>query len=317
MPARDEDLGGDPHSLGRLALAAYPTIGPIADMSLIAESFNTVFRVVTLEGVEAALRVGPAERIHAEGTELTEALWMRALRADAGIRAARVYDATNGAPLVRLAAPARSQPRICMLFEWISGDVLSIAMSGAIARRSGVLLALLHEHAAGWHDVQSPVLKADRVLYWQVDNRLAELRPVQPLIDEALARAEAALAALWADPPHRPHLLHGDFTPDNVMTCGQDLAPIDFQDLVVGFDIQDLAIALVAFGAFDDADDLRQMFQAGYRMIRPWPDLEPSVLDALTAARRLHQLNLALNLRKPGLENHVARALQLLTNWMA
>lgn len=306
----------DPRSLGRAALAEYPAVGPVAEMALVAESFNTIFRVVTLDGVEAALRVGPVERIHAEGTELTEAAWMRALHAEAGIRVAGVHDAADGAPFVRLTAPASPEPRICMLFEWIDGDVLGAGMSADAARRSGTLLALLHEHAAGWPDADHPVLKADRVLYWQVDDRLDELRPVQPLIADALTRVDAVLAAIWADPPHRPHLLHGDFTPDNVMTSGPDLVPIDFQDLVVGFDIQDLAIALIAFGRFDDADDLRQEFRAGYRTIRPWPDLDPDVLDALTAARRLHQLNLGLNLRRPGIESYIARSLELLAPWM-
>lgn len=40
------------------------------------------------------------------------------------------------------------------------------------------------------------------------------------------------------------------------------------------------------------------------------------MVEALRAARRLHQLNLALTLRRPGLDQFVAAALELVAAWM-
>ena len=290
------------------ALGAYPGFGDAA-VEAVAASFNTVFRVEPVVGAAAALRVGPVERIHPAGTELIEARWMRALRADAGVPTPQVHDTAAGQPFV-------PGPRICMLFEWVPGVALGEVMDPSRAGRMGALLARIHDHAAGWPPDPAP-LTADRVLYWQIEDRLDEVRSVDPIVGEAFARASAAVAELWADPPHRPHLLHGDFTPDNVMVHDDVLVPIDFQDLVVGFDIQDLAMALVSLGRFDDADDLRRRFRVGYETVRPWPGPDRPLLDTLIAARRLHQLNLALTLRRPGLDHFIARARQLLGEWMA
>ena len=161
--------------------------------------------------------------------------------------------------------------------------------------------------------VQRSVPVADRVLYWGVENRLHELGPA---ILEAFDRATASIEELWAAPPSPPQLLHGDLTPHNVMVDGDRLIPIDFQDAVWGLDVQDLALSLLSLEQVDSSDDLRVTFRLGYESVRPWPDLSPELLATLCAARRLHQLNLSLTLRKPGLDVFVARMQGLIERWL-
>jgi hypothetical protein len=53
--------------------------------------------------------------------------------------------------------------------------------------------------------------------------------------------------------------------------------------------------------------------------VRPWPEFSPELLESLIAARRLHQINLTLNLHGPDcltdyLESH-ARRLQGWLRW--
>ena len=148
-----------------------------------------------------------------------------------------------------------------------------------------------------------------------VENRLGEVAS-SALVGEALDRAQRFLSELWAHPPRPPHLIHGDLTPDNILVDHGTLVPIDFQDLVWGLDIQDLAIVWSALAPFDEQDRLRDRFRAGYATVRPWPELDPETLAALIAARRLHQLNLALTLRKPGLADFVTRATKVIAEWM-
>lgn len=205
-----------------------------------------------------------------------------------------------------------------MLFRWVLGKPLSESMSTARAEEMGRLAARLHEHAAATAPQEAPsVLVADRVLYWRVENRLGALASSGSLISEAMDRAGCVLAEVWADPPHRPHLIHGDLTPNNVMVSEGSTVPIDFQDLVWGLEMQDLAISLSSFGRFDEAEALRERFRIGYSAVRPWPELDPKTLRALVVARLLHQLNLALTLRKAGLDRFVTRAEALIGEWMA
>lgn len=59
--------------LARDAITAYGIAPEGVRIGLAAQSFNTVFRVIDGSGQSTALRVGPVERIHAEGTEHVEA----------------------------------------------------------------------------------------------------------------------------------------------------------------------------------------------------------------------------------------------------
>jgi Ser/Thr protein kinase RdoA (MazF antagonist) len=304
-------------ALARTATTNYPIVSADASITFVARSFNTTFHILAT-GSSTALRVAPRERIHADGTEQVEARWMRSLQTDGIVSPPDVIDTCDGAPYVEITHPGVPGERICMLFRWIEGQPLTDAMTLDRARQMGELAALLHEHAANAATREAPsVLVADRVLYWRLPNQFGEARSTDTLFDEALDRAERALAAVWQNQPHRPHLLHGDLTSDNIMVSGRELVPIDFQDLVWGFDIQDLAITLAALRRTDDDGRLEAQFQRGYRAVRTWPQLEPATLAGLIAGRQLHQLNLALNLRRPGLDIVIARAKARITEWMS
>ncbi len=83
------------------------------------------------------------------------------------------------------------------------------------------------------------------------------------------------------------------------------MVPIDFQDLVRGFDIQDVAFTLLSLRRFADAEVLTAAFLRGYRAIRPGRDFDPDLVADLMLGRRVHQVNLGLTLRKAGLEEFV------------
>lgn len=303
-------------SLARKALVRYGLESGTAEVLPVAESFNTVFQVVNDEH-SYALRVGPAERIHVEGTEIVEARWMRVLRAGGIVYPPVVFDSDDGGPVVRQAHAEVPGERVCMLFDWVEGVALSEAMDLDAAREMGRLAAQLAESAPAVDDPLEPPLTADRVLYWQIENRLPQLVASGSLIGEALDRAQQTLDEIWARRPHAPWLIHGDLTPDNVLVVDGRLVPIDFQDLVWGFDLQDLAISLSSLARFDGAEALREQFRSGYEDIRAWPDLDDATLAGLVAGRRLHQLNLSLTLRRPGLSRYVDRALALIAEWMS
>jgi Ser/Thr protein kinase RdoA (MazF antagonist) len=287
-------------------------------LHFFAESFNTVFRATSGAGDHYALRVGPRERIHPEGTEVTEVTWMAALGEDGACPIPRAYEADDGSLVLRQSHPGVPGERMCVLFDWIAGRPLADQMDTDLARRAGRLSAVLHGHAAASGPATAPLVPvADRVLYWLVEDRLSELTPTYgSLFLEARDRAQQTVDSLWRHPPHRPHLIHGDLVPSNVIVSGARLTPIDFQDLVWGFEVQDIAITLSSLHRFAEATTLVDAFRSGYRAVRRWEDSDPALLAALTAGRRLHQLNLGLNLRKPGLTEFVGRAGTFIRGWM-
>jgi Ser/Thr protein kinase RdoA (MazF antagonist) len=286
-------------------------------VSRVAESFNSVFRVTAASGTHA-LRVGSHLRIHADGTLETEGDWLRRL-GDHGMLVPALR--TNRAGEVGTDVAVRdAAPRTCALFDWVAGRSLRTRLTAPTAAALGRLAARLHSDAEAGALADPPdVLVADRVLYWRLPARLtAPDIPFSGVFADALVRAQAVLDELWRTPPHRPYLLHGDLTPANVVVTGDGtLVPIDFQDVVWGFDVQDLAISITALRRAPGGTRLVDAFRNGYATHRPWPAFPPELFDGLVAARVLNQINLTVNVHGPAhLGDHLAAHAQRLQEWL-
>jgi Ser/Thr protein kinase RdoA (MazF antagonist) len=285
---------------------------------LVARSFNSVFRVTTT-AVAYALRVGSAQRIHPAGTEAVEAAWHRRLRRQ-GMPVPDVLANASG-DLTTVVAD-QSGPRVCVLFDWVAGRSLRTCLTERRLAALGALSAQLHRDAAAWSPPGAgDVLTADRVLYWQLPDRLAEAGArfgYGSLFADAAARAQLLVDELWRDPPYPPHLVHGDLTPANVIAVPRaGLVPVDFQDTVLALEVQDLSITVAALRRLADGGRLEGAFRAGYAESRPWPDVSPDRFDSLVAARWLHQLNLTLNAADAnGLDGYVAGHAERTRAWL-
>ncbi len=287
--------------------------------SFVSTGFNTVFRVHAANGASYALRVSPSLRIHADGCEVEETAWVAALRREAGLPVPQVLPARDGSPVVWVATAGVPDARSCVLFEWVRGRRLREQLTDELVRKVGEVAAVVHEHGAGYlRGPPAGVLVADRVLYFRAAYRLDELRPAYgSLLDDAVARAQQALDELWRHPPHAAHLLHGDLQSGNVMVHRRAVTLIDFQDLIWGFEIQDVSIALVALAVHGDTGSWSAAFRAGYESVRPWPEADPATVAALRAGRHLNVLNFGMNVGGTALDAFVARHAAPVAEWMA
>ena len=290
-------------------------------VTLAAESFNSIFRVTTASAVYA-LRVGSALQLHPEGTPAVEAAWHRRLR-QRGVCVPDVLANVDG-ELATLVTKGRADlgPRACVLFEWVAGRSLRTCMNERRSAALGRLSARLHQDAVAWSPSGAgEMLLADRVLYWRLPEQLPAASSrlgFGTLFPDALARAQSEVNSLWRSPPHPPHPVHGDLTPANVIVPPRSgLVPIDFQDTVRGFEVQDLSITVAALRRWPDSGRLVDAFRSGYGESRPWPDASPALFESLIVARALHQMNLRLNMTGVGgLESYLASHAERVRAWM-
>jgi Ser/Thr protein kinase RdoA (MazF antagonist) len=210
-----------------------------------------------------------------------------------------------------------------VLFEWARGRRLGDALrrdpaTVGLTESTGELLARLHEHGAGFDGGrQQPVIVGDNVASFLLPDRIPRNdRHYGTLFAEAIDRAQAAIDALWTRPPHPPHILHGDFLPANILVWRTRLTPIDFQDALWGFEVQDVAITMAALEPYPNSQIIATALRSGYERVRPWPADDTDVLNNLIGARHLSQLNIGYNLQRPGLEAFVARHATWLQEWM-
>lgn len=294
---------------------------PVARCSLVPQSYdtyNTLFRVDTVDGPTLALRLSPEGTIHAPGNEIAEAEWLGALRRDTTLRVPELHKTADGALMVEIGSRDVPGVRRCAVFGWLPGEPMSRNPTADLAAKAGRISATLHQHGA-LHSPPSPptVLVADRVIYWRMASLLDELIPSYgSLFTEATERAQQVIDRLWRHPPHPAHLVHGDLTLYNIMAFKGRLTPIDFQDMVWGFELQDVAITIASLRTFDDADALVSAFFSGYAQVRTLPEHDVETLEGLIAARQMDSLNYALYVRKPDLGTVVPEMARLMTQWL-
>ena len=310
--------------IGRLRLLATDTlrtefgIEPRHVSLLASHSFNTLFRADLTDDPQLAVRVGEV-RIHTDGVEEVEAAWLDAIRAETDMRVPTLMADLHGRHVAAGYHPLVPGPRYCSVMGWVPGSIVRNRFDHSIAHRMGVIQARLHEQAHGYNALDMPAgLFANRVVYFGDTSRLPNFQSDHgAMFVEAIDRVQAHLDDLWQSPPHAPHLLHGDFGPQNVMQHRGVLTPIDFQDLQFGFDLQDVTITVCDLRRGYNDESLIDALKAGYRTVRPWPLNDPLLERALAAARSLNVINLGLNLRRPGLDQFVDRHTALVAAWMS
>ncbi|MGD8245668.1 MAG: phosphotransferase, partial [Anaerolineae bacterium] len=232
---------------------------------------------------------------------LVEMDWLAALARETTLSVPRPLPARDGRLVVEAAAAGVPQPRLCAVFHWVPGQDLAHKMTEANAFRLGELMAELHLHARTYQPPAGlSVLRFDRVFPFPepvvlFDEPYAAL--VTPerraVFEEAIAWVQSSIDRLKAcGEPMR--ILHGDLHQWNVRIYRTTLSPIDFEDLMLGWPVQDIATTLYEFPSADIAA-LRRAFQGGYTHRSGWPERTPGEIDSFVAARGLGLANFVLN----------------------
>ena len=293
---------GQARRLRLLALNALKSYDlDVARLRLITNDMNGIFRVDTTDGQKFILRVTLPEGGHNLDHVAAEMDWLAALARDTTLSVPRPLPARDGRLVVEAAAPGVPQPRLCEIFSWVPGKNLSESMTETHIASLGELMARLHAHALAYHPPSElSLLRFDRpfpfpepvVLF---DAPYAALFPPErrPVYEKAIAWTQESIDRLQASgEPMR--ILHNDLHQWNVRVFRGVLSPIDFEDLMLGWPVQDIATTLYYFPSQNYAA-LRKAFQEGYTRHSPWPERYPGEINSFIAARGFGLANFILN----------------------
>lgn len=141
-----------------------------------------------------ALRLSEPVRVYEEEVEAVEAAWLDAL------------PEYWGSPRVR--GTTDIDGRRYTLFDWIDGVPLQDDLRDDAPEQLATLMARLHDQATTMPAVAGQLaVRFDSVLTMPRHDLLSGH---DSLCAEALLRVQTAIDELWCDPPHPPHLIHGD-----------------------------------------------------------------------------------------------------------
>ena len=267
----------------------------LGDCSLefLGDDTNTLFRARPSAGPGFVVRIGVHGPIaHSPAEAQAETEWLASLRAS-GLTVPEPVPDRRGRLVSVLSAAGVEGPRVVVVFRWLPGSLLQERLTPANLEAYGRLAAELHRHAAGFRPPgESPLPRYDRLFPFDQPEVLFAAGPSPLLPPERLAvfhraaeRAEEAIARLRATGPMR--LLHGDFHVWNVLVHRGQLAAIDFEDLMWGWPIQDIATAMYYLHHRPDFPGVVAGFRRGYEQVSPWPETEPGELGTFIAGRAL------------------------------
>jgi Ser/Thr protein kinase RdoA (MazF antagonist) len=168
--------------------------------------------------------------------------------------------------------------RLACMFTWLDGPLLMDRIDRIGLEPYGAAMATLHVESHSFAPSSGfAVPTYDRAYPYRTpftlftdagDDLLPPPRRV--VFEEARRRTEQAIAALAEREP--PRLIHGDLHGWNAKQYRGKVSVFDFEDLVWGWPVQDIGVALYYLWPSDDFDRRWREFREGYESVAPWPD---------------------------------------------
>ncbi len=318
-PYSELTLGGQARRLRRLALnaLAYYELN-VKRLRLVTNDMNAIFRIDTNDGRKFILRVTLPEGGHTLDHVMAEMDWLAALARDTDLSVPHPLPAKNGSLVVEASADGVPEARLCEIFTWVGGSDLVQDMSESNVAKLGELSARLHAHALNYHPPSGlSLLRYDRVFPFPEPVILFEDQyshifhaERRAIYERAIAWAQDSIDQLIASSePMR--IIHGDLHQWNVRNLHGVLSPIDFEDLMLGWPVQDIATTLYYFPA-ETYQTLSTAFQSGYMRYGIWPERHAGEIDSFIAARGIDLANFILNDPNPSWREQAGEFSELL-----
>jgi Ser/Thr protein kinase RdoA (MazF antagonist) len=305
---------GRTRRLRQLAVAALQHYDlQIAAVQVLGMFTNALFRVRTSTGAAHVLRLcAPGWRT--ETDIRSEITWLNALAAQTDIGAPRSIPARDGEFLIEASVPGASAR--CVLMSWIPGRRLGQHLTPANLEKMGQLFARMHAFSATFTPPPGfTTRKMDRILARDEPEALwsdpAAWEGVDPaartVIEQVQQRVDEAYVRLYASPGLR--VIHHDLWHDNIHLHKGRLYPLDFEDTVWGYPVQDIAMALQDL--MDDTppdafEPLQAAFRRGYESRLPWPEAYSGEVDLFRSGRMLWVTNWVAHHQREHLKKHLA-----------
>ena len=283
-----------------------------------ANGLNALFRVETEAGETYALRIShPTWRTDEDLN--SELLWLEALGRDTEIGAPVPIRTRRGERMTGVAVEGVPERRRCVLMSWIPGVNLIDRLTEPNLRQLGELAARLHDHAARFSPPrgftrrrlsgtlargEEALLFADASRPAYTDEQWDLFRRVEQQVGEGFARLYSAPSGL------RP--LHNDLHQENVKVARGRLRPFDFEDVIWGYPVQDIAMTfydLLYYTRINVPEyrQLRAAFREGYSRWLPWPEAYEGETDLFIAGRMLWRTNYVLQAERPRAAGFIGR----------
>lgn len=300
--------------LASYALSQYDL--QIHDLRLVGVFTNTLYRAFAAGGPSYLVRVcTPGWRTTQD--LLSEIAWLQDLNEDMEVGAPVPVPARSGEYLVEASAAGVPVPHRVMVMSWIPGVLLARRLNEANLEKMGALFARLHASSARFTPPPSFTRRKMDWIYARGEEdalfgescRDAFTPENRRVYEEVERRVRLAFSELYADPLGL-RVIHNDLHHENIKIYRGRLHPLDFEDTIWGYPVQDVAMAFQDLWTEVEPQDYERLtaaFQRGYERLSPWPEQYPGQIDIFRAGRMLWVSNYVARFERPYLKGFIER----------
>jgi Ser/Thr protein kinase RdoA (MazF antagonist) len=207
----------------------------------------------------------------------------------------------DGALVTTVELPSVPEPRHCVVFSWVKGVDLADRPTRENWYRLGEFASRLHDHGITFRPPENfSINRYDKVFPFQepvviFDDAYRHILPParREIFQQVADRVQAVLDRLNANSDGMG-VIHGDLHHWNTKIYRGQISALDFEDLMWGYPVQDIAVTLYYMQWRDDYLALRDAFKQGYTSRRTWPEQHPGEIDTFIAGRALVLANYIL-----------------------
>jgi Ser/Thr protein kinase RdoA (MazF antagonist) len=311
-------LRGRAMRLRKLALVALERYGlDVMRVRLLSNDFNGIFRVDTVDGCKYVLRVSLPEGGHSLKEIHSEMMWLASLQRDTDIGVPRPLKTRAGEWVTTVEVAGVPEPRHCVVFGWVPGPDLADRLTPQNVARHGALAALLHEQALSFEPSEGFHIKTANTVFpfgepvVLFDTAYRDIFPAErrDLFRRGIERVASTLEKLYASIPGL-RVLHYDLHQWNIKVFRGTLYPFDFEDLMWGYPVQDIAVALYYYQRYEQRQTLFDAFRQGYTRHSEWPEEYPGQIEAFMVGRALELSNFILQDPSPDYQRQAPAFIQ-------
>jgi Ser/Thr protein kinase RdoA (MazF antagonist) len=250
-----------------------------ARLRALPDATNAVFRVDADDGARFMLRIGLGPPLgHSEAAMRSELEFVDFLSSTRTVTVPEVVRTRTGDVAVTVEGEGVPGRRQSCLFSWIEGPLLFDRIDRVSLAPYGAAMATLHRESLSFvPSAGFSVPTYDRPYPYDAPFTLFSDAPIdllpparRTLFEEAERVATRVIEALHDEEP--PRVIHGDLHAWNVKQHRGTVSVFDFEDLVWGWPVQDIGVALYYLWSRDDFDARYREFREGYESVGPWPD---------------------------------------------
>ncbi len=284
---------------------------------------NTMFQIRTADGEKLMLRIYSEEESTIKENQ-AEVFWLNALIRDTDLKVTEPVARRDGEYITTVSVPGIPGERRCALFKWIPGRVLENSLSPENYFKFGQSLAKLHNHSSTLKPLPADIQpkKWDKVFYYPDEPMVyntPQYRHLFPperigVLEKVIDLAEGVFARIFATKDDQI-LIHGDLHFWNVHLHRGKLYLIDFEDINLGYPIQDIAVTLYYGRDRDGYPEWKAAFKSGYSSIRDWPEESERTLETLMAARTVMFINYVARI-DPSPEEYIEQRCEALVHFL-